>query len=71
MTEKGERRTMDTTISGTHRVRGFLNQARMLIVLIFLMAIFSLSSPYFFNVKNMFATGLTISVIGIVCIGSR
>jgi ribose/xylose/arabinose/galactoside ABC-type transport system permease subunit len=69
MKDKGEGRTMDNTIAGSQRVRGFLNQARMLLVLIALMAIFSLSSPYFFNMKNMFATGLTISVIGIVCIG--
>ena len=69
MTEKGERPIMQSTLAGTHRVRGALNQARMLLVLIALMAIFSVSSPYFLNMKNMFAIGLTISVIGIVCIG--
>jgi len=53
----------------TNRVGGFLNQARMLLVLIALVAIFSVSSPYFLNMKNIFAIGLTISVIGIVCIG--
>jgi ribose/xylose/arabinose/galactoside ABC-type transport system permease subunit len=53
----------------THRVSGSLNQARMLLVLIALVGIFSVSSPYFLNVKNFFAIGLTISVIGIVCIG--
>ena len=53
----------------THRVSGALNQARMLLVLIALVAIFSVSSPYFLNMKNVFAIGLTISVIGIVCIG--
>ncbi len=52
-----------------HRVSGALNQARMLLVLIALVAIFSVSSPYFLNMKNVFAIGLTISVIGIVCIG--
>jgi ribose transport system permease protein len=41
----------------------------MLLVLIALVAIFSVSSPYFLNMKNVFAIGLTISVIGIVCIG--
>lgn len=60
---------METALKGTHRVRSFLNQARMLIVLIVLLAIFSALSPYFLNVKNVFAIGLTISVIGIVCIG--
>ena len=53
----------------TNRVGGFLNQARMLLVLIALVVIFSVSSPYFLNMKNIFAIGLTISVIGIVCIG--
>ncbi len=62
---------MSTTVNGTAtlRVGGFLNQARMLLVLIALVAIFSVSSPYFLNMKNIFAIGLTISVIGIVCIG--
>src|SRR5208283_4927540 len=66
---KGEERTMETALKGTHRVRGFLNQARMLIVLIVLLGVFSALSPYFLNVRNVFAIGLTISVIGIVCIG--
>ena len=60
---------METAMKGTHRVRSFLNQARMLIVLIVLLGAFSALSPYFLNVKNVFAIGLTISVIGIVCIG--
>jgi ribose/xylose/arabinose/galactoside ABC-type transport system permease subunit len=60
---------METALKGTHRVRGFLNQARMLIVLIVLLGVFSALSPYFLNVRNVFAIGLTISVIGIVCIG--
>ena len=60
---------METALKSTHRVRGFLNQARMLIVLIVLLGIFSALSPYFLNLKNVFAIGLTISVIGIVCIG--
>jgi len=58
-----------TQATTTHRVGGALNQARMLLVLIALVAIFSVSSPYFLNMKNVFAIGLTISVIGIVCIG--
>ena len=60
---------METALKGTHRVRSFLNQARMLIVLVVLLGIFSALSPYFLNVRNIFAIGLTISVIGIVCIG--
>lgn len=60
---------METALKSTHRVRSFLNQARMLIVLIVLLGVFSALSPYFLNVRNVFAIGLTISVIGIVCIG--
>ncbi|MEI6424891.1 MAG: ABC transporter permease, partial [Lentisphaerota bacterium] len=46
-----------------------LNQVRMLLVLIGLVAVFSLLSPHFLNAGNFSAIGLTISVIGIVCIG--
>jgi ribose/xylose/arabinose/galactoside ABC-type transport system permease subunit len=46
-----------------------LNQLRMLLVLIGLVAIFAIFVPYFWSVKNFAAIGLTISVIGIVCIG--
>ena len=46
-----------------------LNQLRMLLVLIGLVAAFSILSPHFLNAGNFSAIGLTISVIGIVCIG--
>lgn len=46
-----------------------INQIRMLIVLIAIVAFFSIFSPYFLKVKNLHAIGLTISIIGIVCIG--
>jgi ribose transport system permease protein len=69
MTGKEFRPAIGSGMSGSRRLGGVLNQARMLLVLIALMAIFSVSSPYFLNMKNMFAIGLTISVIGIVCIG--
>ncbi len=42
---------------------------RMVLVLLGMIFLFSLFSPYFFQVKNMYSIGLTISVIGIVCIG--
>ncbi len=51
------------------RFRYYFNQTRMLIVLIVIVAIFSILSPYFLKVRNLYAIGLTISVIGIVCIG--
>ena len=46
-----------------------INQLRMLLVLIGLVAIFSILSPHFLSANNFSAIGLTISVIGIVCIG--
>ena len=46
-----------------------VNQLRMLLVLIGLVAIFAIFVPYFWSAKNFAAIGLTISVIGIVCIG--
>jgi ribose transport system permease protein len=54
---------------GAARLKHSLNQTRMLIVLIVLVGAFSVLSPYFLKVKNMHAIGLTISVIGLVCIG--
>jgi ribose/xylose/arabinose/galactoside ABC-type transport system permease subunit len=50
-------------------VTKILNQLRMLLVLIGLVAIFAVFVPYFWSGKNFSAIGLTISVIGIVCIG--
>ncbi len=60
---------MQTTTNSLRRVYGVFNQTRMLLVLIALVAAFALLSPYFLKVKNIWAIGLTISVIGIVCIG--
>jgi ribose/xylose/arabinose/galactoside ABC-type transport system permease subunit len=50
-------------------IRGFLSDARMFIILIAIVALFSILSPYFLRIRNIYAIGLTISVIGIVCIG--
>lgn len=46
-----------------------LNSIRMLLVLVGLIIGFSLFSPYFLSIDNFSAIGLTISVIGIICIG--
>ena len=54
--------------SGTS-VMKVINNIRMLLVLIGLIVIFSILSPYFLSMNNLYAIGLTISVIGIVCIG--
>ena len=51
------------------KLRYYFDQTRMLIVLIIIVAAFSILSPYFLKVRNLYAIGLTISVIGIVCIG--
>ena len=45
------------------------NQLRMLLVLVGLVVIFSILSPNFLSTINFSAIGLTISVIGIICIG--
>ena len=65
-TDKDNGSKSDST-SGS--VGGFFNQARMFLVLVFLVALFAILSPYFFRLTNIYAIGLTISVIGIVCIG--
>jgi len=46
-----------------------VNELRMLFVLITMVVLFSILSPYFLKMRNLYAIGLTISVIGIVCIG--
>ena len=45
------------------------NTVVVLIALILMVAVFSIMSPYFMSLKNFYAVGLTISVLGIVCIG--
>ncbi len=47
----------------------FLNRYMLFIILVGSIVVFSLLSPYFLTLKNFVALGLTISVIGIVCIG--
>jgi ribose/xylose/arabinose/galactoside ABC-type transport system permease subunit len=47
----------------------WLNKWMMLIVLVLTVITFSSLSPYFLTLKNLYAVGLTISVIGIVCVG--
>ncbi len=60
---------MENTIERKETVRRVLNNLRMLFVLIGLVILFSILSPYFLTARNLMAIGLTISVIGIVCIG--
>lgn len=60
---------MENTIERKETVRRILNNLRMLFVLIGLVILFSILSPYFLTARNLTAIGLTISVIGIVCIG--
>src|SRR5579864_5107650 len=66
---KGDVRIMESIPVRMTRVGSFFNQARMFLVLLFLLVLFSLLSPYFLKITNLYAIGLTISVIGIVCIG--
>jgi len=60
----------DSSAGKTRRaLRGILTDARMFIILVAIVALFSILSPYFLRIRNIYAIGLTISVIGIVCIG--
>lgn len=47
----------------------WMSKSMMLIILIIAITIFSSLSPYFLTIKNLYAVGLDISVIGIICIG--
>ena len=53
----------------TQKLLSFLNKYMLFIILIGSIITFSILSPYFLTLKNFLALGLTISVIGIVCIG--
>lgn len=59
----------DTALDTNATVKKVLNSIRMLLVLVGLVVVFSVLSPYFLTMRNLYAIGLTISVIGIVCIG--
>jgi ribose/xylose/arabinose/galactoside ABC-type transport system permease subunit len=52
-----------------NRILFLLNKFIVLLTLFFLVILFSYLSPYFLSFKNFTAIGMTISVIGIVCIG--
>lgn len=46
-----------------------ISDLRMVLIMMGMIALFSVLSPYFFTMRNLSAVGLNISVIGIVCIG--
>lgn len=72
-------KTSDTSmIPNTTRLSGgltagnifsWLNKSMMLIILVFTVIIFASLSPYFLTLQNLYAVGLDISVIGIICVG--
>ncbi len=47
----------------------YINKLIMLIALVAVIIVFANLSPYFLSIKNFYAVGLTISIIGIICIG--
>lgn len=55
--------------STAQKLLSWLNKSMMLIILVLTVIIFSSLSPYFLTLKNLYAVGLDISVIGIICIG--
>jgi len=46
-----------------------ISDLRMVFIFIGMVILFAILSPYFLKVQNLYAIGLTISVIGIICIG--
>jgi ribose/xylose/arabinose/galactoside ABC-type transport system permease subunit len=50
-------------------ILSWLNKSMMLIILVFTIIIFASLSPYFLTLRNLYAVGLDISVIGIICVG--
>lgn len=72
-------KTVDTCVvdNNTKKSKGstsgtvlyWMNKLMMLIVLVIAVTIFASLSPYFLTIKNLYAVGLDISVIGIICVG--
>jgi len=46
-----------------------ISDFRMVLIFAGMVILFSILSPYFLKLQNLYAIGLTISVIGIICIG--
>lgn len=61
---------MEQKKSGTMtRLKGFLNDGSLLLVIVILCMYFSVKSPYFFSFKNMMNMLISVSVIGIAATG--
>lgn len=61
---------MEQNKSGTMtRLKGFLNDGSLLLVIVILCMYFSVKSPYFFSFKNMMNMLISVSVIGIAATG--
>lgn len=61
---------MNTKKSAAKRLSGdALNRIILLIILVGELVVFSILSPYFFTIRNVFNIGLNIAVLGIVAIG--
>jgi len=55
--------------NGKIKIYDLFQRSAVVLVLFSAILVFSLLSPYFFTLKNIYAVGLTVSVIGIICIG--
>lgn len=61
---------MKANIGKTKKINGdSLNRYILIVLLVVELIAFSVISPYFLTIKNIFAIGLNISVLGIVAIG--
>lgn len=61
---------MEQNKSGTMtKLKGFLNDGSLLLVIVVLCMYFSVKSPYFFSFKNMMNMLISVSVIGIAATG--
>lgn len=61
---------MEQNKSGTMtKLKGFLNDGSLLLVIVILCMYFSVKSPYFFSFKNMMNMLISVSVIGIAATG--
>ena len=55
--------------TGKIKIYDLFQRSAVILVLFLAILVFSLLSPYFFTLRNIYAIGLTVSVIGIICIG--
>ena len=56
-------------IANPMKILSELNKYIVVIALVVVVGVFSFLTPHFLSIKNFYAIGLTLSVVGIICIG--